>query len=398
MRIAKDAAPLGTLILVNIYWLPLSLEEAALLAIAIPAALLHLAPVQHVAVYSVLASLINVVNTFLPWPVGALSDKLRSSGTPRMALAAVGVALNVAGLAVAALASDLTLFFAAILIFATGQAISTTVYQAMLPDAVARASWGLASGIRGAATLLGTVSGLALGGFADPRTAFIVCGALALVGALTFFGLRSREHDEDDHAHIRDWHDFIVVFIGRAFIVFALTLLGTFVLYFFRDVLHVADPSRGASMAGIAGLIGAVLSSIALGLLSDRIRPFRKYIVALCGIPMTIAATGYAIAPSVNYILIFALLFGVGYGGVLSIGWALALDSLPTMRDAARDLGIWGMATHVPAIVAPLIGGFFIHLFKGSVDGYRALFALAALCFAIGSFSTVFVRGQKIAA
>ncbi|HUA08297.1 MAG TPA: MFS transporter [Candidatus Acidoferrales bacterium] len=393
MRISKDAR-LGTLLLVNVYWLPLSLQEAALLAIAIPAALIRLAPLTHVATYAILASLINVVNVFLPWPVGALSDKLRGSGTPRQALALLGAVLNILGLVAAAYAGSVSSFYGAVVVATVGQAVSTTAYQALLPDAVARASWGVASGIRGAFTLLGTVFGLMLGGLFNPASVFLTCAVLVAISAFSLRRLAPVEHDEE-HAHIRDWHDFVVVFFGRACIVFGLTLLGTFVLYFFRDVLHVADPSRGTGMTGIAGLIGAVASSIVLGVLSDRIRPYRKIIVALCGIPMTIAALGYAIAPYEASIFLFALIFGIGYGGVLSNGWALALDSMPAMRDVARDLGIWGMATHVPAIIAPLIGGAAIHYFNGSLDGYRALFALAALSFAVGSASVLLVKGQQ---
>ena len=394
MRFGKDAK-LGTLLLVNVYWLPLSLQEAALLAIAIPSALVHLAPVNHVATYAALASLINVVNVFLPWPVGALSDKLRGKGTPRQAIALVGAALNVIGLVLAASAHTIPTFFEAILIGTVGQAVSTTAYQAMLPDAIARSLWGVASGIRGAITLLGTVFGLIYGGLAEPKNVFIGCAVLVAVSALSLRGLAPREDEADDHAHIRDWYDFIVVFIGRACIVFGLTLLGTFVLYFFRDVLHVADPSRGTGFTGIAGLIGAVASSVVLGILSDRIRPYRKLIVALCGIPMTLAALGYAIAPYEASVFVAALIFGLGYGGVLSNGWALALDAMPAMRDVARDLGIWGMATHVPAIIAPLIGAALIHHFNGSLFGYRTLFALAALSFAVGSASALFVRGPR---
>ncbi|HTX55634.1 MAG TPA: MFS transporter [Candidatus Acidoferrales bacterium] len=393
MRIGKDAS-LGTLVLVNVYWLPLSLQEAALLAIAIPAALLRIAPADHVAVYSILASLINVINVFLPWPVGALSDRLRGKGTPRQALALLGTVLNVAGLVLAMSARTIATFDGAIILATSGAAISTTAYQAMLPEAVARAQWGVASGVRGAFTLLGTVFGLVIGGLFEPRIAFLACALLVAVSAVSLRGMQPREPDAQDHAHIRDWHDFVIVFIGRAFIVFGLTLLGTFVLYFFRDVLHAANPSQGTGLTGIAGLVGAVASSVVLGLLSDRIRPHRKVVVALCGIPMVLAALGYAVAPRDASIFVCALLFGIGYGGVLSNGWALALDAMPAMRDVARDLGIWGMATHIPAIVAPLAGAAMIRFFNGSINGYRALFALAALAFAIGSATSLAVRGN----
>ncbi|HEY5339756.1 MAG TPA: hypothetical protein VIK27_01915, partial [Candidatus Aquilonibacter sp.] len=83
MMLTGKKSGAGILILVNLYWIPLSLQEAALLAIAIPAALVRLAPAQHVEAYAVLASVIALVNVFLPWPLGALSDHLRGRGRTR---------------------------------------------------------------------------------------------------------------------------------------------------------------------------------------------------------------------------------------------------------------------------------------------------------------------------
>ena len=44
----------------------------------------------------------------------------------------------------------------------------------------------------------------------------------------------------------------------------------------------------------------------------------------------------------------YAALFGLGYGGVFSVGWALALDAIPELGDVARDLGIWGTLSNLP--------------------------------------------------
>jgi len=145
MRIGKDAS-LGTLVLVNVYWLPLSLQEAALLAIAIPAALLRIAPADHVAVYSILASLINVINVFLPWPVGALSDRLRGKGTPRQALALLGTVLNVAGLVLAMSARTIATFDGAIILATSGAAISTLLraFAVRLRCSVRSSGWSSA--------------------------------------------------------------------------------------------------------------------------------------------------------------------------------------------------------------------------------------------------------------
>ena len=59
----------------------------------------------------------------------------------------------------------------------------------MLPDAIARSLWGVASGIRGAITLLGTVFGLVLGGLVDPKSVFIGCAVLVAVSAFSLRGL-----------------------------------------------------------------------------------------------------------------------------------------------------------------------------------------------------------------
>ena len=70
--------------------------------------------------------------------------------------------------------------------------------------------------------------------------------------------------------------------------------------------------------------------------------------VALSGSPMIAAALGFALAPEPHFMFVYAAAFGLGYGGVFSVGWAIALDAIPELGDVARDLGVWGTLSNLP--------------------------------------------------
>jgi MFS family permease len=57
----------------------------------------------------------------------------------------------------------------------------------------------------------------------------------------------------------------------------------------------------------------------------------------------------------------------------------------------ARDLGLWGIATNLPNVVAPLVGGWILSSLGGTRLGYQTIFALAGVCFALGSLSVLLV-------
>jgi MFS family permease len=198
---------------------------------------------------------------------------------------------------------------------------------------------------------------------------------------------------EAEHVHVSDWRNFSLVFTSRFWTNFGLALLGTFVLFFFSDVLKVKDASTGTSLAGVFTLAGAIVSSIAMGYVSDRIP--RQVVVALAGIPMALAAIGFAAEPNLRFILLFAVLFGFGYGAIVSTGWALAIDSVPALGNVARDLGVWGIAANLPAVIAPQAGKWLINSFGADLSlGYRTLFAAAGASFLLGS-AIVLLAGRR---
>lgn len=381
--------------LLNAFWVPLHFQDTALITIAVPAAVLQLVPNDHVRVFAVIAALVSFISMIVPPIAGALSDRLRRRGVPRRAFILAGAALDVACLVMMAEANSLGLFMTFLLLATLGANVSLAAYQALIPDIVPKPAWGSVSGVRSVAMVLGTVVGIGVAAGTLPSSTFIGIGVAIGLGALTLFGIAERpvpQSESEEPAHISDWHDFTVVFIARGFLAFGLALLMTFVLFFFKDILHVKDPSAGTGLVAAASLLGAIGSGIYLGWLSDRAP--RKYVVAACGIPMVLAAAGFALIPQERAMFAFAFLFGIGFGGIMSTGWALAIDSVPKLRDVARDLGIWGIAQNFPAVIAPLAGGWLLAAYGGSLAGYQLLFFAASASFALGSI-TVLAVGQR---
>ncbi|MFY9719869.1 MAG: MFS transporter, partial [Candidatus Cybelea sp.] len=301
MRISTtNLREIGGWITLNALWIPLTVQDTALMAIAVPATTIRLAPENHVVVLSVLASVVALATALVPPFSGWLSDALRRRGGSRRAFVGVGVAIDVVALTALAYAHTLV-WFAVLLIVATlGANVALSAYQVLLPESVPRRRWGVASGIRGAATLVGSVVGFAIAGvMPDPSLTFMATAIVMAAGGLSLLAIGDGTYDAEEHAHVRDWHDFFVVFAARALVFFGLTMLQTFVLFFVRDVQHVGNASAGTALYAFSTIVGAVLSSLYLGLLSDRLP--RKIVTSLAIAAMALATIGFALAPVLGW-------------------------------------------------------------------------------------------------
>jgi MFS family permease len=376
--------------LLNAYWIPLNFQGSALLAIAVPAALLKFTAAGHTQQFAVLASVAAAISIFVTPPIGAISDFLRRRGGHRRPFILLGAALNVGALIWLAFTGSLWTFALALFVGVLGQSISTAGYQALIPEVVPREDWGASAGYQGVASIIGAVGGLAVAGIATPEATFLWTALVVGLGGVTVALTPEGKWVEPDHVHVSDWRNFGFVFTSRFLTNTGLTLLGTFVLYFFRDVEKVDNPSISTSLFGILALVGAIVTAFWTGTLSDRFP--RKYVLAAAGIPMAIAGLGFAIAPQQQYLIAYALCFGLGYGGFLAVGWALAIDTVPQMRDVARDLGIWGLASGLPNVVAPLVGAWLLARYLSPLAGYQTLFLLAGLMFILGSVVVLAVK------
>lgn len=364
------------------------------MSIIVPALLLQLAPANHTYVLAVLSTVVAIGTAIVPPLAGVLSDRLRKRGGDRRVQTALVLAIDAVALLAMAYVSTIVDLGAATVIATVALTSGSVVYQVLVPEIVPRGHWGAAAGYRGAMTLLGTIVGLMLGALLPPREALLAAAAGVVVSGVTLLFVPASPAFvatiRREIARVRDLHDLLVTLVGRAWIVMGMTLLNTYVLYFFHDVLGVRNASASTGLIAAAAMVGAVASSVAAGIVSDKFD--RRIVVCLSGLPMTVAALGFALAPDLRFVFVYALLFGLGYGGVFAVGWALALDAIPELGDVARDLGLWGTLSNLPMVIAPAIGAMIISRGATPGEGYRWLFATAGGCFLLGSLTVLAVR------
>jgi MFS family permease len=394
-------------------WLGLNFQSSALLPIVVPAQILLLidrgavaSPHQALAVsaLSFTAAIVAIVVTPL---AGAASDRLKTRFGRRRQLIVAVIALALIGQAGLAATTPLLLFVAGFAIVQVGTNVATAAYQGMLPDRVQATQRGAASGWLGLMTLIGSVGSLAaagalLGGVRQgPQlSAEVSHGALlfyamaalvlALSTAVTVLGV------EEQPAAPAPWHPwtelvrhqpFRIVFAARALVMIGLTLFLTYIEYYLASS-NGATAFVGATVAiALLALFGALVSSLALGIASDRLPRVR--IVIGANLAMAAAAWIFVFAPAQLPLAPLGVLFGLGYGAYLSVDWALAIDSLPGSTSSARDLGIFTVSINMPSLIAPALGGLVI-LLAGAAGmasiAYRLVFSLAAISLVLGVF------------
>ncbi len=426
-------------------WFALNFQFAALLPVVIPAQiLLFVAPgsagnAQQALFLGGMAGLGAVTALILQPTIGALSDRTRTRfgrRRPYMLAGAIGLLI---GLALLALTHLVVLFAVGLFIVLVANTVSATACQGLVPDCVPTHQRGTASGFVGVMTLLGTVGSLAVASIllgqstSGGATASGIAQGAALyytvaAGVLTVFatiplllikenawarqiGSRSappqagnpgepgKERGARWASLLHPWRqaNFRWVFLTRGFVMLGLALFMTYIEYYFARVAHVTNYIQATAIIAILSLTGAVASTLLVGVISDRIGR-RAPIVAVASAFMATAALIFVVAPGKTPLWPLGVLFGLGYGAYMSVDVALAVDTLPSRHAAGRDLGIWSMASTLPAVIAPVIGSTVIVLASNigqTAFGYRGVFGLATVFLVLGAGLVLKVREDR---
>ena len=423
----------------NVLWFALNFVFAALLPIVIPAQiLLYISPGatgngQQALFLGALAALGAITAVIVQPLVGALSDRTSTRLGKRRPYILGGSVVMLAGLALLAFTHVIALFILGMFFVVVANTTSGTAYQGLVPDRVPHTQRGAASGYMGMMTILGTVGSLAVaslllsqagatGGTARHLEASIAHGAslfyilgaclVVVAAAVTLVAVRetpyptiaSRAASESRRQRVaRLWLEpwrhanFTWVFLTRAFVVLGLALFTTYIAYYFAQVAHVTNFVQATAMNAVLALGGAVISTIVVGILSDRLRR-RAPVVSVAGSFMALTALAFVVAPGRIPLWPLGIVFGLGYGAYMSVDLALAVDALPSHHDAGKDLGLWAMASTLPAVLAPVLGSaviFLADLAGQTASGYRAVFGLATVFLLLGAVFVLKVRERR---
>lgn len=426
-------------------WFSLNFQFAALLPIVIPAQIiLFITPgavgnVTQATFLGILAALGAVTALVVQPVVGLLSDRTTGRLGRRRPYILGGGVLLLAGLALLATSPGKVIFIVGLVLVVVAHTTSTAAYQGLVPDKVPAHQRGSASGYSGLMTILGTIGSLAvaallLGQASAGRTFaagiargaahfYLIAGIVLVVGVvITMIGVReapcARQHPRslrqlpaanegasDMWERLRGsavqlwivpWRhaNFTWVFLTRGFVMLGLALFMTFIEYYFSQVVHATNFVQATAINAVLALGGAVASTLVVGILSDRMHR-RVPVVLVASTLMALTALDFVVAPGKLPLWPLGITFGLGYGAYTSVDWALAIDALPTPHQAGKDMGLWSMASTLPAILAPLVGSAILTAFTplgGAALGYRLVFGLAALCLVLGAVFVLKVR------
>ena len=206
---------------------------------------------------------------------------------------------------------------------------------------------------------------------------------------------------------LRQYNDFVWVFLTRFLIMMGVYTVQEFLQFYARDAIgiyrlfgiKVADTAETAvSFFLITLLIGAIASTLAAGVLSDRYG--RKLMVYISGALQGFVALVFILFHDFTLAVLMGIVFGLGFGAYQSVDWALASDVLPS-EDYAKDMGVWHVSQVLPQMIATPFAGFFLDAFQkvGKTPavnqptlGYTVIFLMSVVYFALG---TVFVSKIK---
>jgi MFS family permease len=354
---------------------------------------------------------------------GRISDRTTWRIGMRRPWLIIGALVSVVGAVIIGVTGDLTGAIVGWSINQIGVNATMAVLLALLPDQVPSERRGMVSGVLGitqaAAAMVGAglVAGLSQ---VSLTLAFVVPTVIALVfvtiAAITVHDRTLSKADREPFdlgaavrmfwVNPRKHPDFGWAWISRFAIFMAISLVLNYQIFYLTAHLGLTPQEATALVPAAIGIqtVTVVIVSLIFGPLSDRLRRRKVFVLVaalVAGVGLAIVAFAPPSSGSIPLFLLAMVFIGLGQGTYFAVDLALVADILPNKeKDAAKDLGVLGMANLIPQTIAPAIAPVFLIIPVLSMTGlagqnYTALFLVGVL-FAIASGLTILrVRGVR---
>jgi MFS family permease len=393
--------------------LVLAANFAAIIAVLLPNQIAHIDPPNKVQNLAIVTSVSFGFTLFAQPLVGALSDRTRGTLGRRLPWMAAGAVVAAAFLfALGGIGSVLWVCVFWVVIQFALNAVDGPV-SAVVPDRIPRSRRGTASAIIG----IGMMAGAALGTvgaaeFAHQLPLAYTALGIAVIAGVAVFAVFGREPAEIALARQasvppfswrgflrgfwvdpRQHPDFTWAFAARFLFILGYNLVYSFQLFVLTDYIGMSldDANRLLGLLTVLTFITTLLAVVVAGWWSDR-SGRRKIFVGAASAFLVIALAAPLLVPTVGGMVVFAAVKGLGFGIFLSSAAALFTEVLPhDGGSAAKDLGIFNVATNLAQVLAPAIAAAII----GSTVGYPALFGTGIVAVIAAALLILPIRGVR---
>ncbi len=285
-----------------------------------------------------------------------------------------------------------------------GSNIAYGSYLPLIRDVIPDYQRGASSGISGFFTLVGTaagfgISGLLLGINQLIPAVIVIIVAIAISTATTVNTIKGEDvrtnadrflkHFSRIFKKITNVKRFKWMFISNFFIILGSSGLTFFEFYYFRYVLDLKDSAIYVAIAGLVILAISAVSTVFIGILSDKIG---KEIFILV-FPLIGGISIFMIAYINNFytFLVLGSLIGISFGNYFSLSNSFISYIVPG-GNPGKFMALFSMSTGLGSAISPLIYGLILFLLKNqSRVAYGKLFEISSIFFFIG-FILIFFR------
>jgi MFS family permease len=276
--------------------------------------------------------------------------------------------------------------------------MSNGAWWPLLVDVVPENQRGMASGIMGFMTLLGSAIGFLLVTSLnqDGRTAaalWLIAGVFTLSALVNVWAIRGKDKPAETTEHISVLRALTELFTVRTripvffWLVLAMLLanmglnsLQFFARYFFQTYFPAISPDAALRIMGGISLIVTMLSAVAAGILSDRIG--RRTMILWGTVVCAVTTLLMGFTSSFTVFLVLTTLRSIALGPIVATAPALASDLSPK-DEAGHYMAYNNLSTGLSTAFSALIGGLLL-INNMNRSSFINMFIISAIMFAVG--------------